>query len=215
MLAIRVRAGRPRARSRPFAALGLEVLYTKRTRLEKEEEAELGIEWVADKDELIAGRLRLDARQLRARPTTSSWALASSRSMKPTAYFINVGRGRLVDEEAMIAALENGTIAGAGLDVYYSEPPTNVDPLHPRGTSEDGERRVDTAQRGCDVGRSGASDPRDRERAHRGHYRSPKGGEGQLINSDGAVAANRIIDGASRVPASTNDSSMSEGNCDR
>jgi glyoxylate reductase len=36
-----------------------------------------------------------------------------------------------VDEEAMIAALKDGTIAGAGLDVYYSEPPTSVDPYVP------------------------------------------------------------------------------------
>jgi phosphoglycerate dehydrogenase-like enzyme len=44
--------------------------------------------------------------------------------MKPSAYFVNVGRGRLVDEDAMIEALEDGTIAGAGLDVFWNEPPT-------------------------------------------------------------------------------------------
>ena len=49
--------------------------------------------------------------------------------MKPTAYFINVGRGRLVDEEAMIRALQNGTIAGAGLDVYWNEPSGSYDPI--------------------------------------------------------------------------------------
>jgi D-3-phosphoglycerate dehydrogenase len=42
--------------------------------------------------------------------------------MKPTAYLINTSRGQCVDEEALIAALENNTIAGAGIDVFNEEP---------------------------------------------------------------------------------------------
>ncbi len=42
--------------------------------------------------------------------------------MKPTAYFINTARGALVDEEALIGALDKKTIAGAAIDVYTQEP---------------------------------------------------------------------------------------------
>jgi phosphoglycerate dehydrogenase-like enzyme len=43
-------------------------------------------------------------------------------AMKPSACFINVGRGETVDEPALIAALQSGRIAGAGLDVFQLEP---------------------------------------------------------------------------------------------
>ena len=46
--------------------------------------------------------------------------------MRPDAYLINSARGYIVDEEALIEALSQGRIAGAGLDVYANEPA--VDP---------------------------------------------------------------------------------------
>ena len=42
--------------------------------------------------------------------------------MKPTAYVVNVARGTLIDEEALIEALQSKKIAGAGLDVTFKEP---------------------------------------------------------------------------------------------
>jgi|SRR3989344_2141606 len=49
--------------------------------------------------------------------------------MKPTAYLINTSRGRVVDEKALIGALENKKIAGAGLDVFEDEPLAADNPL--------------------------------------------------------------------------------------
>jgi D-3-phosphoglycerate dehydrogenase len=49
--------------------------------------------------------------------------------MKPTAYFINTSRGSVVDEAALVKALQAKTIAGAGLDVFEKEPVAADNPL--------------------------------------------------------------------------------------
>ena len=56
---------------------------------------------------------------------------AELRAMKPGAYFINVARGEIVDEEALIRALEENRIAGAGLDVFATEPPPPESRIYP------------------------------------------------------------------------------------
>ena len=68
------------------------------------------------------------------------------RAMKPTAFFINTCRGPTVDEQALIKALQNGEIAGAGIDVFEQEPLSAANPLlkmdnvivtpHSAGTSD-------------------------------------------------------------------------------
>jgi glyoxylate reductase len=104
-------------------AFELEVLYTKRTRLDDARERELGVQWVGDMDEIIK---RSDYVVLMVKYTPETHLMFGDREfrlMKPSAFFVNTARGRLVDEAAMLAALREGRIAGAGLDVYWTEPP--------------------------------------------------------------------------------------------
>jgi D-3-phosphoglycerate dehydrogenase len=57
--------------------------------------------------------------------------MAFLQKMRPQAFLINVGRGATVDERALLEALENGQIAGCGLDVFSQEPLSRED--HPLG----------------------------------------------------------------------------------
>jgi len=61
--------------------------------------------------------------------TREMFGEAQFRAMKPTAYFVNTSRGGTVDERALIRALREGWIAGAGLDVLNQEPPDPANPL--------------------------------------------------------------------------------------
>lgn len=54
--------------------------------------------------------------------TTHLIGSSTFAAMQPSAHFINISRGEVVDEAALITALETGAIAGAGLDVYEQEP---------------------------------------------------------------------------------------------
>ncbi|HET7266252.1 MAG TPA: NAD(P)-dependent oxidoreductase [bacterium] len=107
-------------RLRPFRC---SLLYNKRTRLSPDQEREMGLTWVASKDELLR---RSDFFCLEVDYNPDNHMIIGEREfglMKPTAYFINTARGRLVDEPALVRALQNKTIAGAGLDVFWHEPP--------------------------------------------------------------------------------------------
>lgn len=99
----------------------MKVVYWNRTRLSEAEEAELGVTYLA-KEEVLA---QADFVSLHVALTPETTHLISSAEfavMKPTAYLINTARGPVVDEKALVSALQSGVIAGAGLDVFEREP---------------------------------------------------------------------------------------------
>ena len=98
-------------------ACGMEVLYHNRRQLYVEEETRLNVTYVS-KEELLA---QSDFVSLNAPYTPETYHIigeAELKQMKPTAVLINTGRGPLVDEKALVQALKDGTIHGAGLDVF-------------------------------------------------------------------------------------------------
>ena len=104
-------------------AFDMAVIYHKRDRLPEQREVELGVEWVDNKDDVLR---QADFLVLMASYNPSTHLLIGDRElrlMKPSAFFVNTARGRIVDETALVAALQEGRIAGAGLDVYWCEPP--------------------------------------------------------------------------------------------
>jgi len=106
------------ARARAF---GLEVVYTKRSRGDEPGQVELG--------ELLA-RSHVVSLHCPLTPETRHLIDADAlAAMRDDAYLINTARGPVVDEPALAAALRDGVIAGAGLDVFEHEPQVHPDLL--------------------------------------------------------------------------------------
>jgi len=76
-------------------------------------------------DELLAQSDFISIHMPKTPETTGMISSEQFALMKSTAFIVNVARGGLIDEDALYAALKSGRIAGAGLDVFVSEPPTN------------------------------------------------------------------------------------------
>jgi phosphoglycerate dehydrogenase-like enzyme len=111
-------------------AFGMRVLYTGRHRLDPSLEQHLGVTWAALDDLLAAADFVSLHHRFDDAPggNDRQFGAAEFARMKPTACLINTARGRLVDEDALAAALQTGQIAGAGLDVFRYEP---LPPGHP------------------------------------------------------------------------------------
>lgn len=108
--------------ARRARAFGLTIAYHNRHRLPVAAEEESGAIWYDDLDRLMA---ESDILSLNCPLNADSRHLIDARRialMKPSAFLINTARAEVCDEEALIEALEQGRIAGAGLDVYHDEP---------------------------------------------------------------------------------------------
>lgn len=109
-------------------SFGVTVYYTKRHRLSPEEEARYQVQYLS-MDELLK---TCDMLSLHV-PVTGETAGMCSREFfakcRKGSYFINTSRGELVDDEALREALENGTIAMAGLDTLDHEPVQKDHPM--------------------------------------------------------------------------------------
>lgn len=113
------------ARARPF---GCSIVYYDIEALCDEEESELGAERVALEELLQVS----DIVTLHVPLTPQTRHLIDAKRlslMKPEAYLLNLARGEVVDESALAAALDEGRLAGAGLDVFTQEPVDPDDPL--------------------------------------------------------------------------------------
>ncbi len=90
---------------------------------------EYGVEQVATLDELCKRSDYLTLHIYLNAETRNMFNKHHFNLMKPTSYLINCSRGGVVDEKALIEALQNKKIAGAGLDVFEQEPTPTTNPL--------------------------------------------------------------------------------------
>jgi glyoxylate reductase len=105
---------------RGHLGFGMPVLYFGRSRNPMIEE-EIGARWVPF-ERLLAESDVLSIHAPGGSETQGRFDRAAFAAMKPAAILINVARGSIVEEGALIEALETGRLAGAGLDVYSDEP---------------------------------------------------------------------------------------------
>jgi D-3-phosphoglycerate dehydrogenase / 2-oxoglutarate reductase len=109
---------------RPF---GVAILYTRRTR-DLAAERRLGISY-ATLDELVS---RSDLLSLHVPGNAETRNMINANLLaraKPGLFIVNTARGSLIDEDALVASLESGKIAGAALDVFVTEPLQHDHPL--------------------------------------------------------------------------------------
>ena len=112
--------------ARRARAFGLSIHYHNRHRLPDVIENEFNANWHPDLDEMLR---TIDIVSIHCPHTAETHHLIDARRLAllgPQVYLINIARGEIVDEPALIAALEQERIAGAGLDVFEHEPA--VDP---------------------------------------------------------------------------------------
>src|SRR5690606_6067155 len=111
--------------ARRAKAFGLSIHYHNRRRVAPLIEDELEATYWDSLDQMLA---RMDIISVNCPSTPAPFHLLSARRlalMQPSAYVVNTARGDVVDEDALIGMIEDGKLAGAGLDVFEHEPAVN------------------------------------------------------------------------------------------
>lgn len=111
--------------ARRAKAFGLQIHYHNRKPVARHIEEQLEATYWDSLDQMLA---RIDIVSVHCPHTPSTFHLLNSRRlklMKPDAFIINTARGEVIDEAALARALQDGSIAGAGLDVFEREPQVN------------------------------------------------------------------------------------------
>lgn len=109
------------------SAFGMRVIGVRR-----QTQPQPNVETILPPDRLLEAMAQADIVALCCPLTPETEGLIDARAlaaMKPTALLVNVARGKVVDEEALIACLREGRIAGAGLDCFHEEPMPPTSPL--------------------------------------------------------------------------------------
>ncbi|GAA6180185.1 D-glycerate dehydrogenase [Shimia sp. NS0008-38b] len=104
--------------ARRARACGMQIHYHNRRRLRPEIEEQFEATYWESLDQMLA---RMDVLSVNCPHTPSTFHLLNARRlklMKPSAVIINTSRGEVIDENAVVRALKNGDLAGAGLDVF-------------------------------------------------------------------------------------------------
>jgi glyoxylate reductase len=111
--------------ARRARAFGLSIHYHNRHRVDGETEAELEATYWESLDQMLS---RMDIISVNCPHTPATYHLLSARRLallQPQCFIVNTARGEVIDEDAMVRLLQEGRIAGAGLDVFEHEPAVN------------------------------------------------------------------------------------------
>jgi len=111
--------------ARRAKSFGLSIHYHNRSRIQASVEEELEATYWDSLDQMLA---RMDIISVNCPSTPATYHLLSRRRiklMRPGAYIVNTARGEIIDESALIDALETRALAGAALDVFEHEPAVN------------------------------------------------------------------------------------------
>jgi lactate dehydrogenase-like 2-hydroxyacid dehydrogenase len=104
------------------AGFGMKILYHSRHRADEAAESECRASYCAQLDELLAASDFVSLHCPGGAETENLIDAKRLARMKPSAFLINTARGGVIDEDALIGALRERRIAGAGLDVFRNEP---------------------------------------------------------------------------------------------